>query len=151
MTGYACATGQAVIVIDVAIGALAWWNRVQTGKGESGCGVVKFRVNPCDRVMAALTRRGEARVRYGSCGVVVIGLMATDARSVGDVVVIVDVAIRALPGRHGVRSGKWEPGLGMIERSRLPRRGVVAELASLRESPSHVVGIGCTLEILQMA
>src|ERR1700680_2307105 len=135
MTGYACATGQAVIVIDVAIGALAWWNRVQTGKGESGCGVVKFRVNPCDRVMAALTRRGAARVRYGSCGVVFI----------------VDVAIRALPGRHGVRSGKWEPGLGMIERSRLPRRGVVAELASLRESPSHVVGIGCTLEILQMA
>jgi hypothetical protein len=46
--------------------------------------------------------------------------VARDARGVGDVVVIADMAIRALPGRHSMRPGKRESGLRVVERRRLP-------------------------------
>lgn len=47
-------------------------------------------------------------MRYGCCCVVEIGLMAADAGRIGDVVVIVDVAVAALTRRNGVIPSQGE-------------------------------------------
>lgn len=67
--------------------------------------------------------------------------MATHACRVGEVVVIVDVAIRALPWRYGMRTGQGESGLGVIKIRRRPSAGRVANLASRRNTLLRVVGI----------
>ena len=99
---------QVVIVVDVAIDALPWRHRVHACQGESGSGMIELAVGPEHRVMALLARRGEASVGYGAGGGVVIVLVATDARRVGDGVIVVDVTIGTLPRRHRVRAGQWE-------------------------------------------
>lgn len=77
MTGDACriCAGQAVIVIDVAIGAHARRNGVGIGERESRCRVIEFSVRPGDGVVAAVARGGESELRMiDGCrgGVVVI-------------------------------------------------------------------------------
>jgi len=89
-------------------------------------------------------------VRHRRSRRVVVGLVATDAGGRRDVVVVVDVAVRALARRHGMRAGQREPGGRVVKRCRLPCRCVVARLASLRESAAHVVRIRGALEILQV-
>ncbi len=75
---------------------------MQTGECEPGGGVVKGGVGPRNRVMAALASRRESRMWNRADCIVVIGLMATHAGRVGDVVIVVDVAIRALTRWHGM-------------------------------------------------
>ena len=50
-----------------------------------------------------------------------------------------------------VRAGEWETGGRVVEGCLRPRRRVVTLLTGLRESRLHVIGIGRSLEILQMA
>jgi len=90
-------------------------------------------------------------VWYRRGRVVVIGLVTTDARDIGDVVVVVDVAISTLTRRNGVGSGERKSRLGMIECRWLPGCSVMADVASLREAASYVIGIRGSLEILEMA
>ena len=79
--------------------------------------------------------------------------VASNARRTGDVVVAKFrvVTIRALPGRHGVRSGQRKVHRGVIEGRRLPGGRGVAGLASLGEPARHVVRIGGALKIFQVA
>ena len=77
--------------------------------------------------------------------------MAGHARRAGQVVVIVDVAISAGTWRNSVQAGEREPGGVVIKRSIQPGAGAVALLAGLREIRRHVIGIGRTLEIFQVA
>jgi len=77
--------------------------------------------------------------------------VATDARRNRDVVVVVDVTIGALARWHHMRTGKREARLGVIEGCGLPGCGVVADVASLRESAGNVVRIRGSLEILEVA
>jgi len=104
VAAHAGAGVQAVVVVDVAIGALPGRHGVHAGQGEAGRGVVKFAVGPLHRVVALLAGRRKARVRHRRGGLVVVILVAADARGVGDVVVVVDVAVSALPRRYGVRA-----------------------------------------------
>ena len=69
----------------------------------------------------------------------------------GDVVIIVDMAVCALPWRNGVRAIQGEVHGVVVEGGRLPGNCAVALLASLREMRGHVVGVGRPLKILQMA
>ena len=66
----------------------------------------------------------------------------------GQVVVVIDVALRAL--HPGVRAGQREAGGRVIEGGAGPRRRAVALLAGLRESGTDVVGIRGALEVLQV-
>ena len=94
-----------------------------------------------------LRLRGVARIGR----VVVIGLMATNAGRRQRRVIVVDVAIGALPRRRRVRTGQRECGLVVIEGRIRPHRSVVAEFALLGEPGRYVVRIRSPLEILQMA
>ena len=122
VAGHARRTVQVVVVVDVAIRALARRHRVDAGQSETCGGVIELAVGPDHGVVTLLARRGESGMRHWRGGVVVVVLVATDARRVGDVVVVVDVAIGALARRDSMRSGQWKCRLRMVEAGRLPRR-----------------------------
>ena len=44
--------GQVVVVVDVAIGTLPWWNGVQAGKRKRRGVVVEGSIRPCRDVVA---------------------------------------------------------------------------------------------------
>lgn len=114
VTVHARRTGDVVVsesrVVAVAAGARR--NRVHTSQRESGRGMVERAVGPGDGVMALLTRSREVRsgVVHRRNRSVVVVLMATDARCARDVVVVVDVAIAALPRRYCVRACQRKSG-----------------------------------------
>jgi len=100
-----------VVVVDVAVGASPWRNCMRTGQRESGLRMVEFAIGPLDGVMAVLAGGREARVRHRRLRIVVVGLVTRNARRIGDVVVVVDVAIGACPWRDGMRARQRPPGL----------------------------------------
>ena len=138
---------QGVVAIGVAIRTLPRRHCVHARQSESGGGVVELAIRPLHRVVALLACRGETCVRHRASRLVVVVLVATDARRSGDAVVIVDVAIGALPWWDCVRSGQRETGLRVIKRRRLPCRSVVAKIASLRKPIRDMIRIRCALEI----
>ncbi len=94
-------------------------------------------VQPVRRTVTVLARRWKElwlrRVtRIG--GVVVIRLMAANTSGRQRSVVVVDVTIGALARRDRMRSGQRKRGVVVVEGGIRPRRGVVAQLALLREA-----------------
>jgi len=94
---------------------------MHAGQREACRGMVKLAVGPEDSIVALLARRWESGMRHRSLRVVVIRLVTADARRAGDVVVVVDMAVAALPRRNSMRSRKRETGLRVVKRCRLPR------------------------------
>ena len=92
---YARGAGQFVVVIEVAIGTRARRNGMRARQSESRSRVIKLAVCPGHAVMALLARGGKAGVGYGSGRRVEIVLVTTDTGRAGQIVIIVDVAIRA--------------------------------------------------------
>ena len=109
---------QVVVIVDVAIRTLPRWNRVRPRQNESGSGVVKLPIGPRYRVVTLLAGRGEAGMGHRRGCRVEVGLMTADASRAGDVVVVVDVAIRALTRRYRVCPSKREAG-GVVIKSRI--------------------------------
>ena len=141
-----------VVVVDVAIGALPRRYGVRAGQRESGLGVIKGRRLPGARVVAKLAGLREAALHVVGIGRVLEILQVARYTSRGrDLVVVVDVAVRTGPRRHGVRAGQREVHRGVIERRRLPGGSRMAGLARLREIQGDVVRVGRALKILQMA
>jgi hypothetical protein len=113
----ACRAGQVVVAVDVAIGTLPRRRRVRPGQRESRAAVIEFAIRPKHAVVAGLTRSREMRsdvVHRRGCRVVVIHV-ASHAGGARQVVVVINVAIRALPRRHRVRSDQREAGRGVVE------------------------------------
>ena len=100
--------------------------------------------------MALLARSRESGVRHRAYRVVEVVLVAADACSAGDIVIVVHVAIRTLPRWNHVRTGQREARFRVIESRRLPGCGGVAGFAGLRESAAHVARVSGSLEILQV-
>lgn len=77
--------------------------------------------------------------------------MATDASGIGggQVVIAIHVALRALHGRVG--AGERESSSGVIKGRAVPRGRVMALLARRREAGLHMVRIGCSVKILDVA
>ena len=111
--------------------------------------MIELAIGPGDGIVAIRTGGGKlgTQVIDRRFGVVVIGLVTGDALRVCNVVVVVDVAIGALPRRHGMRAGEREARLGMIELSGLPGSGRVADLARLSKSLLRVIRILGVVEI----
>ena len=150
MAAHAGGRGDVVVVIDVTIRTLPRRHGMRTRQNESGGGVIELPIGPGHSVMTLRARGWEAGMRHWRGRGVVVGLMATDAGGRGDVVVVIDVTVRALARRHRVCARQRESGRGVVKGCRLPGSGVVARLASLRESAAHVVRIRGALEILQV-
>ena len=115
--------------------------------------VIEGRVRPARCVMAILARSREKQrlrrvARIGS--VVVVGLVASDARRGQRCVVAIDVAIAALPGRHGVQTREGEGGVVVIKDGICPDSGVMADLASRRETRRLVWRIICACPVFLM-
>jgi len=79
--------------------------------------VIELAVGPEGRVVAQLTCRREAdgNVIDGNLRIVVVRLVAADARRVSQLVVVVHVAIGALPRRNHMGTRQGEAGLRVIE------------------------------------
>ena len=77
--------------------------------------------------------------------------VTADAGCDRQIVVIVHMALGALPRRNCVHACERERCRVMVERSIRPRRGVMALLTGLRELRRNVIRIGRALIVLQMA
>jgi len=84
---------------------------VRSSQVEAGLRVIKLPVRPRNRVMALFAARRKARMWHGTRSVVEIVLVTRDASRNRDAVIIVDVTVGTLPGRHGVRSSQRKLGL----------------------------------------
>lgn len=151
MAGHASRAVQAVVIVDMAIGASARRVRMHAGQRETGGGVIEMAVSPLHGVVALLASRREPRMRDRSCRVVVIGLVTANTRRAGQVVIVVDVAISALARRHGVATGEKEPGRRVVELGIQPVVGAVAGVALSRELRRHVVRIDGGSKVRLMA
>ena len=90
-----------------------------TSERKPGCGVIELGVGPQNRVVAGLAGGWKScgDVRNWSNRIRVILLVTRNARGVGQVVIVIDMAIRALARRSCVRSGERESGAVVVERS----------------------------------
>ena len=143
---------QCIVVVDVAVGTQPRRHRMRARQLKTSGGMVEGRISPEHGVVAGFARGREARcnVIHWRGRVVVIGLMARHTRGAGQVVVIVDVAIRTLPRRGRVRPGQREPRAVVVERRVQPGRGAMALVASLGEVCRHVIGGRRALVVLQV-
>ena len=84
--------------------------------------MIELAIGPGHRIVTTCARRGEVRPQVidWSFRVVVVRLMARNAIRVRNVVVVVDVAIRALARWNRVRIIQGEAGFRVIETRRLP-------------------------------
>ena len=99
-----------------------------TGRKLRVLSVIEARVQPVRRTVAGLTtRREELRLRCMSrvCRVVVVGLMAANARCRKRGVIVVDVAVGALAWGNGVRTGQGERRVVVVKGRVRPYRGVM--------------------------
>ena len=116
MTGDAGGAGQAVIVPDMAIGALPRRNGMHGGKREAGAVVIEACVQPGGSIVAGAARLREVRRHViGIRRALVILQVAGHAGRAVQAVVVVNVAIGALPRWNCVHAGQGEGCEGVIE------------------------------------
>ena len=107
MTRVARHAGQVVVVVSVTVGTLTRRHGVRAGQRESGAVVVELCVRPRTRVVALIAALREIRRHMVRIRRPLIVLQVTGhAGSGGQVVIVGDVAIGALPWRHGVHAGQ---------------------------------------------
>ena len=134
-----------VVVVHVAHGARhrRRWQSVITGQRERCVVVIKGAIGPEHGVVTDLACRREPRsnVIYRRRGSVVIGLMTRDASRVGQLVIIVDMALRTLRAGQ-VEPRQRPPSSRVIESAVRPEHGVMAEFACRREAGGNMVDRG---------
>ena len=112
--------------------------------------MIKYRSGPGRCRVAKFAVRGESGLRViRICGRLIFGQVASHACSRRVWKHSVDMARSAGDGRVGASQRKYR--FTVIKCRRLPGRGVVAHLASLRDPGLCVVWVRCVLEIFQVA
>ena len=104
-----------VVVVDMAVRAYPRRIHVCAHEREARLRVVERGVGPLHCAVTLFARRGEAGMWHGRSRVVEVGLVAGNAGRHRDLVVVVDMAIRAHPWRIHVRAGQWKVGLGVVK------------------------------------
>ena len=150
VASYARPTRQVVVVLLMAIRALPRGHRMHPRQGETGHAVIELPVRPGNRVVARLATRGEALVR-GAGRVIEILLMTRNTSRACEVEAVVDVAIRAGPGRNRVPPSHRESHRIVIELRIQPVVRPVALLARSRIPEGDVVRGDRLLEVRLMA
>jgi len=138
MTRHARGVGQTVICVRVALAALQGSVRpcqrpargrvIECGRRPRGCVVTDF-------TLLRETRRDVIRIVRS----LEILQVTTHATGIADVVVSVQMALRALHARVG--PGQREAGLRVIEGCRHPRRGRMANITGLRHARRRMIRI----------
>jgi len=140
--------GQVVVVSDMAIGALPWWDGVQPGQREVREVVVERCVRPRSRAvtqLASLRKAGGDVVRI-HCALIILQ-MAVHAGGAGQVVVVVDVTVGALARRDGVAPRERKTGRAVIELGIEPGVGAMTKGATGGEASGSMTGIAGRFEI----
>ncbi len=138
----ACGAGQAVIIVDVAVSAGPRRHRVRACKSEVDHGMVEGSRGPRYRGVAlrAVRREISGQVIWIR-GPLKILEVAANAGGAAQVVIIVDVAVEALPRRHGVSTAQGESNRIVIELGIEPVVCGMAGLARGGELCGHMVRI----------
>lgn len=121
MARVACRARQVVVIVGVAVRALAGRNGMRAGQRKTSAVVIEGGVQPRTGVVALIAALREVRadmVRI-RCSLVFLE-MAANTSIGGQVVIVVDMAIGALPGRHCMHPGQREIGHVVVERSVRP-------------------------------
>ena len=135
---HASRVADVVVVVDMALRALH--AGMGTRQGESGGRVIELRRCPGGGVVALIAslRKALLRVVRVSRALKIFQVTAY-AAGVGQLVVVINVTLRAL---HGcMRAGERKTNGIVIEYRRYPRGSVVALLTGLREAARHVVRV----------
>ena len=143
---------QRVIVVGVAVDALPRRDGVRARQLESSRGVIEGGIGPEHGVVAGLARRRESRgnVVHRRGGGVVVVLVARHAGRAGEVVIVVDMTVGALPRWRSMRAGQGESSAVVVEGRIQPGSRVVALVAGLREIRRHVIRVRRSLEVFQV-
>jgi hypothetical protein len=113
--------------------------------------MVEGRGLPGRRVVAGLASLGESAGHViGIRGALKVLQVARNAGGAGQVVVVVDVAVGALPRRHGMSAGQGEIDHRVIEGGRRPGDRRVALGTRRREIRGNVIWIRRALVILEV-
>ena len=125
---------------------------MEAGEREGRVVVIEGRARPVRRAVARIAGRREA----GACvrrriGVVVIRLMARDARRIGRRQAVIAVHVASGARHRAVETGQREAGRRVIERPVTPIRGRVALVACVREARLRVVRIGRAVVVRHVA
>jgi len=126
-----------VVVVDVTVGT---GNRgVCASQWEGRVVMVEGGVSPGHGVMAHVAggRKPQGDMVHRTKRVVIVGLVARDTGRAAQLVVIVDVALRAL--QCGVGAGEGKAGGGVVELAVSPDHGVMATVASSGKTGCDVV------------
>ena len=125
---------------------------MRTCECEAGAGMVECCVHPVRCVVTGIASLREVRRHVIRIGRALIVLeVACDARRAVQAVVVVDVAVGAGSRWYRVQTGERETGAGVVKRRIKPGAGAVALLAGLGEVRRHVIRIGRTLIVREVA
>ena len=154
VAGHARRAVQCVVIVDVAIRALARRNGVQSGQREAGHRMVEPAIAPLHRIVAGFACVRESVMRHRGVRAGEILLVAAETRHCTQGVIVVDMAVGALPRWIRVSSGKNKTGRAVVESSNFGVQPVVRHmtgLASGRELRFDVARVGGRREVLQVA
>lgn len=142
MAAHASGWQRRVVIVHVAHHAGHGGGGVETGEREGRVVVIEGRACPVRRAVARIARRREAGggVRR-RVGVVVIRLVARDARRIGRRQAVIAVHVTSGARHRAVETRQREAGRRVIEGPVTPIRGGVALVARGREACLRVVRI----------
>lgn len=136
----------------MTVGTLARWNRVRSRQREIDHGVIECRRSPGDGRVALGAVLGEVRGNViGVGGPLKILEMAGNAGRTREVVIIINVAVRTLPGRNRVGAAQRKPHRRVIEIGIEPVVGAVTLRTVGRKLAHHVIGVDSFLVIRRVA
>ena len=142
---------QVVVVVHVAVGTLPRRHSMRSSQREVHQRVIETRRLPGYRGVALLAGLGEVgRYVIGVGRSLKILQVTGDAGGAGQIVVVIDVTIRALPWRNGVRSRQREPDRGMVELRIEPVVETMALFTRKGKLAGGVIGIAGLLVVLRM-